>query len=158
MCDEDPKPGPSKSVEKETKNENMTLAEYLSLPENQAANLVMPLSWCPHLETIKKEFKLEDFDIKRKCKTCENEGENWICLCCHQVYCSRYVNEHMVFHSIESEHLVTISFSDISCWCYGCDDYVDNDILYEMKNALHKKKFNGEEMPKKTQNEVFFLE
>ena len=43
----------------------------------------------------------------------------------------------MVIHSAENQHLVTLSFSDISVWCYGCDDYVDNDVLYKMKNALH---------------------
>ena len=78
------------------------------------------------------------------------QGENWICLVCHKVFCSRYVNEHMVIHSAEAQHLVTLSFSDISVWCYGCEDYVDNECLYEMKNALHKNKFNGEEMPKKS--------
>ena len=30
------------------------------------------------------------------------------------------------------------------------EDYVDNECLYEKKNALHKKKFDGEEMPKKS--------
>ena len=58
----------------------------------------------------------------------------------------------MVIHSAENQHLVTLSFSDISVWCYGCDDYVDNDILYKMKNALHRNKFDGEEMPRKTSN------
>ena len=65
------KPGPSKP--KET---NMTLAEYLSLPENQNANLVQPLSWCPHLETITKEFCPKDFDVKRPCEICENGVRN----------------------------------------------------------------------------------
>ena len=52
---------------------DMTLAEYLSLPENQNANLVMPLSWCPHLESINKDFAVEDFDVKRPCEVCNNE-------------------------------------------------------------------------------------
>ena len=139
-------PGPSKEPVK-----NMTLAEYLSLPENQGANLVMPIAWCPHLETVSKNVTEDLFDVKRKCENCDNEGENWICLSCHKVFCSRYVNEHMVFHSVETEHLVTLSFSDISVWCYGCEDYVDNELLYEMKNALHKNKFKCD-MPKPTLN------
>ena len=53
MCDEDPKPGSSKEIHSQddsTKDiQNMTLAEYLALPENKNANLVQPLSWCPHL-------------------------------------------------------------------------------------------------------------
>ena len=63
------KPGPSKAKE----TSNMTLAEYLSLPENQNANLVQPLAWCPHLETITKEFSIKDFDVKRPCEVCKNE-------------------------------------------------------------------------------------
>ena len=114
----------------------------------------MPLSWCPHLDSVRKNFKVEEFDIHRKCKTCDNEGENWICLCCHMVFCSRYVHEHMVIHSTESNHLVALSFSDISVWCYGCDDYVDNAQLYEMKNALHKNKSAGDEMPKAVENSI----
>src|SRR6056300_1187740 len=120
MEGDDPKPGPSKPKDPEN---HMTLAEYMSLPENQNANLVMPLEWCPHLESIKKDFQLQDFDVMKKCKSCENVGENWICLVCHDVFCSRYVNQHMVSHHAESDHCITISFSDLSCWCYGCDDY-----------------------------------
>ena len=146
MSGDEPVPGPSK----EASQNNINLVEYLSLPENQGANLVVPLSWCPHLETITKQLSEKLFDVKRKCENCENEGENWICLVCHRVFCSRYVKEHMLFHSIESEHLVTLSFSDISVWCYGCEEYVDNELLYKMKNLLHKNKFDGEEMPNKS--------
>ena len=142
--DEEPRPGPSK----EKDAENMTLAEYLSLPENQGANLVVPLTWCPHLETVTKDFDEALFDVQRKCENCDNVGENWICLVCHRVFCSRYVQEHSLFHSLESEHVVTLSFSDISVWCYACNDYIDNDDLYQMKNALHKNKFDGVSMPR----------
>ena len=146
--DEEPRPGPSREKDASKNVENMTLAEYLSLPENQGANLVVPLTWCPHLETVTKDFDEALFDVKRKCENCDNVGENWICLVCHRVFCSRYVQEHSLFHSLESEHVVTLSFSDISVWCYACNDYIDNDSLYQMKNALHKNKFDGVSMPK----------
>lgn len=143
----DPQAGPSKI------NETMTLSEYLSLPENQDASLVMPLSWCPHLEenvdVLTQNLNMVDFDVKRKCENCDNVGENWICLICHQVYCSRYVKEHMVVHSTEHQHVLALSFSDLSVWCYGCEDYVDNELLYPVKNALHQNKFDGEAMPRK---------
>ncbi len=147
MSDQHQRPGPSNSSDAEKPAASMTLAEYLSLPENKNANLVMPKSWCEHLETINKEFKEEDLTVKRPCENCENVGENWICLVCYKVMCSRYVNEHMLFHSVETEHKVTLSFSDISVWCYGCEDYVDNELLYPMKNALHIDKFK-EPMPR----------
>ena len=48
---------------------------------------------------------------------------------------------------MEKEHLMALSFSDLSVWCYCCDNYVDNIRLYDVKNAAHKDKF-GEEMLK----------
>ena len=42
---------------------------------------------------------------------------------------------------------MALSFSDLSVWCYCCDNYVDNIKLYDVKNAAHKDKF-GEEMIK----------
>ena len=41
-----------------------------------------------------------------------------------------------------------MSFSDLSVWCFDCDSYVDNQVLYKVKNLAHKDKFNGEEMLK----------
>ena len=69
-----------------------------------------------------------------------------ICLVCREVFCSRYVNEHMVVHNSTSGHQLAISMADLSVWCYACDYYVDNAKLFPAKNALHKSKF-GEEMP-----------
>lgn len=37
--------------------------------------------------------------FSEKCKDCGNAGENWICLECKMVYCSRYVKCHMVNHN-----------------------------------------------------------
>ena len=46
---------------------------------------------------------------------------------------------------METEHFLALSFSDLSVWCYCCDNYVDNIRMYDVKNAAHKNKF-GEEM------------
>ena len=43
--------------------------------------------------------------------------------------------------------MMALSFSDLSVWCYCCDNYVDNEKLYSIKNAAHRDKF-GEEMMK----------
>ena len=45
------------------------------------------------------------------------------------------MNEHMLMHGVTEEHLMCLSFSDLSVWCYGCDHYVDNMVSYEM--VLH---------------------
>ena len=47
---------------------------------------------------------------------------------CFQVFCSRYVNEHMVLHGVEANHLLSLSFLDLSVWCYGCESYVHNEV------------------------------
>ena len=54
------------------------------------------------------------------CKTCFNL----------KVFCSRFVNEHMLMHSLEAGHLMCLSYSDLSVWCYGCDQYVDNEVKF----------------------------
>ena len=45
-------------------------------------------------------------------------------------------------------NLSDLSCSDLSVWCFDCDSYVDNKVLYDVKNLAHKDKFNGEEMLK----------
>ncbi|KAI4795506.1 hypothetical protein KUCAC02_031370 [Chaenocephalus aceratus] len=107
--------------------------------------VVDPLSWCPHLDVV-KPLPPAGIDIFQSCKDCGSEAENWICLTCYQVFCGRYVNEHMVTHGVVSEHPMVLSFCDLSVWCYLCEAYVHNQILYEAKNSAHCAKF-GEEIP-----------
>lgn len=45
-----------------------------------------------------------------------------------QVFCGRYINEHMVTHGVVSEHPVVLSFSDLSAWCYLCEAYVHHQV------------------------------
>ena len=61
-------------------------------------------------------------DLMKPCGSCENVGENWLCLMCSVVFCSRYVKSHMVEHnSKEPSHMLALSFMDLSVWCYDCD-------------------------------------
>ncbi|XP_071314891.1 histone deacetylase 6 [Trachinotus anak] len=107
--------------------------------------VVDPLSWCPHLDAV-KPLPPSGIDVSLLCQDCGSGAENWTCLTCYQVFCGRYVNEHMVTHGAVSEHPVVLSFSDLSVWCYLCEAYVHNQILFEAKNAAHCAKF-GEEIP-----------
>ncbi|XP_061591691.1 histone deacetylase 6 isoform X2 [Cololabis saira] len=107
--------------------------------------VVDPLSWCPHLDAV-KPLPPSGVDVSLPCQDCGSDAENWICLSCYQVFCGRYVNEHMVVHGVVSEHPMVLSFSDLSVWCYMCESYVHNQILFEVKNAAHFTKF-GEEIP-----------
>ncbi|CAJ1085668.1 histone deacetylase 6 isoform X1 [Xyrichtys novacula] len=107
--------------------------------------VVDPLPWCPHLDAV-KPLPPSGIDVFQLCQDCGSEAENWICLTCYQVFCGRYVNEHMVTHGVVAEHPVVLSFCDLSVWCYLCESYVHNQILFEAKNATHFAKF-GEEIP-----------
>ncbi|TRY79116.1 hypothetical protein TCAL_06597 [Tigriopus californicus] len=142
-----PEPGPSKPQGQGAGMPPQTLADILADSENANANLVMPKPWCEHLKTNVTQKPWTEVSLKDPCQTCGNVGENWLCLICQEVHCSRYVQEHMLFHSIENHHLMSVSFSDLSAWCYGCEEYIDNPCLYDIKNKLHVQKF-GIEMPK----------
>ncbi|XP_017324157.1 histone deacetylase 6 isoform X1 [Ictalurus punctatus] len=107
--------------------------------------VVDPLAWCPHLESV-RAVPAGGIDVFRPCEECGAETENWICLCCYKVLCGRFVNEHMVAHGQLSSHPLVLSFADLSVWCYSCESYVHNKVLYEAKNAAHLAKF-GEEIP-----------
>lgn len=52
----------------------------------------------------------------------------------------------MVHHGEEENHPLTLSFSDLSVWCYPCDSYVHNDALLVPKRAAHVSKF-GVDLP-----------
>lgn len=107
--------------------------------------VVDPLSWCPHLDAV-KPLPPSGIDVFQSCQDCGSDAENWTCLTCYQVFCGRYVNEHMVTHGVVAEHPMVLSFCDLSVWCYLCEAYVHNQILFEVKNAAHCAKF-GEEIP-----------
>ena len=70
-------------------------------------------------------------DLAKPCGSCENVGENWLCLMCSVVFCSRYVKSHMVEHnSKEPSHMLALSFMDLSVWCYDCDSCKFILLLY----------------------------
>jgi histone deacetylase 6 len=48
----------------------------------------------------------------------------------------------MVVHGATTEHKVVLSYADLSVWCYGCDAYIDNELLLPHKNAAHISKFS----------------
>ncbi|ESN96599.1 hypothetical protein HELRODRAFT_95510 [Helobdella robusta] len=106
---------------------------------------VQPLDWCPHLDLIKDnttQFPARQLNTKSPCTLCEDETENWLCLTCLQVYCSRFVNGHMLEHFHASNHPLALSYADLSVWCYPCDSYVDNEIIRPVKASAYFDKFH----------------
>ncbi|CAG9316414.1 unnamed protein product [Blepharisma stoltei] len=105
---------------------------------------VHPKYDCPHLtdENFNRDISFySEVTIKSPCADCSNVGENWVCLKCGQVKCSRYVQEHMLMHAIETSHGISLSFSDLSFWCYKCDSYISSPELKEILKAFQTKKF-----------------
>lgn len=90
--------------------------------------------------------KIVEINTNVPCEECASPRENWICLHCFRTLCGRYVGEHMLYHHLDTEHPLTLSFSDLSVWCYKCESYIDNPMLYKYKNMAHVSKFGGEEM------------
>lgn len=82
-------------------------------------------------------------------------GENWWCLKCGGIYCSRYVNGHGVKHYYEQqhqhqkeeEHCVMIGLADLSVWCHSCGSYLEtqhNKRLSSILQRLQDIKFRDE--------------
>lgn len=101
---------------------------------------VEPKSDCSHVQLLLNTASLH-MDMSKPCGSCGNVGENWLCLLCSVVMCSRYVNSHMVEHnSKEPGHMLVLSFSDLSVWCYDCDSYVSSPQLQPILEAAELAK------------------
>lgn len=121
------------------------IGSLLSDSEEATLFAVTPLSWCPHLETGVKPLPSEGLNVSALCQTCSGGTENWVCLTCYQVFCGRYINQHMIEHGKQVDHPLVLSYADLSVWCYGCEQYIHNEVVLPAKRAAHFSKF-GEEM------------
>ena len=100
---------------------------------------VHPKRDCPHVETIDVDGVCGRFNnqvLEKPCQTCSDAAENWLCLQCEGIFCSRYVNGHMVAHNEDVDHVVALSFSDASVWCYACDSYIISPSVERLTRKL----------------------
>jgi hypothetical protein len=96
-----------------------------------------PIKECPHCVpgvNIAPIEEFKDLTVTTPCKDCDHCVENWVCLKCKVICCSRYVNSHMVMHYESTKHPIALSFSDFSFWCYECDNYVVSKYLNHVKH------------------------
>lgn len=111
---------------------------------------VEPKRDCPHLSEhfhSDKAPTVNTLNISAPCVSCGSALENWICLTCFGVRCSRYMpGKHQAKHFDESGHAIGVSFSDGSVWCYICDSYITHPTLREFLKTLGEVKF-GKEVP-----------
>jgi len=100
------------------------------------------------------------------CRDCGDSSENWLCLGCGGVFCSRFVHGHMQAHVVScsgeglrpvasasssstvdpsstssARHCLALSLSDLSCWCAACDCYVKSALMYPAQDMLYFAKF-----------------
>lgn len=78
-------------------------------------------------------------------------GENWVCLQCGVVRCSRYINGHGVMHYEETllqdagpdsaGHCIAASLADLSVWCHACSAYLRHAELDPLIQKLEELKF-----------------
>ncbi|KAF8661114.1 hypothetical protein HU200_057220 [Digitaria exilis] len=117
-----------------------------------AAGWVEARTSCPHLGTL---LPAGAVDVTRvpppdsPCSRCHHPAENWLCLICKDVLCSRFINKHMLCHYQEIGHCLALSFSDLSVWCFACDSYLDVQAIAELRpvyEVAHLLKF-GERPP-----------
>ncbi|KAL7002890.1 hypothetical protein U1Q18_004049 [Sarracenia purpurea var. burkii] len=67
------------------------------------------------------------------CNRCQHPNENWLCLCCKDVLCSRFINKHMLEHYQETNHCLALGYSDLSVWCFSCDAYLDAQVIVTLR-------------------------
>jgi uncharacterized UBP type Zn finger protein len=95
--------------------------------QKQIGFAVEPITDCPHIPS--SIVKGESYFTP--CQACQDTKENWQCLSCNSVYCSRYCQGHMKQHVTENpNHSVCVSYSDLSVWCYICDNYITHKVSF----------------------------
>jgi len=119
---------------------------------------------CPHLDLGKPLLRPEDLRFDNACIHGCKGSENWVCLTCGESRCGRYMKKHSIEHwcltkkneeavvtIAESSkgheclgHFVTLSFSDLSVWCYECEAYVDHERLKPLVKRMESLKFGTE--------------
>jgi uncharacterized UBP type Zn finger protein len=141
---------------------------------------VVPIDNCPHLEghvkmtvsdlddafdpsstccsyedaTIKGVIGKAKADVDNDTGKCPS-SENWFCLECGVLRCSRYVNGHAIMHWEDTKtanidtplvgHCVAISLTDLSVWCYECGAYVTHPSLGPLLEKMEDQKFRNSE-------------
>jgi NAD-dependent deacetylase sirtuin 2 len=89
----------------------------------------------------------EDVDDEGPPESCPI-GENWLCLECGSVRCSRYVNGHGLHHWEDTKtdenpygHCIAVSLADLSVWCHLCSAYLKHPTLQPLVQQLEQMKF-----------------
>ena len=135
------------------------------IEEADMGGAVAPKLDCPHVHAnynkavVDEKLKMASLrpGLLHPCVKCESTKENWICLCCGEIACSRYVNTHSEEHWMSrliaesgaegdggSHHTLSLSFSDLNVWCYECGEYIKNPAIIDTLYLAESVKFDKE--------------
>lgn len=124
---------------------------FIETPGSEDFFAIDPRTDCPHLKedhyshlnsflqaSLSNYKKVSPFNVfcEMKCEDCPEKFENWLCLECNLVFCSRYKQAHMAKHNDKSKHSPAFSFSDGSFWCYECDSYITDNRLAKLRKVF----------------------
>ena len=124
-------------------NNNNKIATPEPVEQPGGGFAVYPKTDCPHVEQLAISELV--VDVGAPCSACGDTSENWLCLNCGNVGCSRYVKGHMAEHMTTAcKQGICASFRDFSFWCYACDSYIVHSKLAPIKRALNYSKFGDE--------------
>uniref|UniRef100_A0A1I8FWY1 Protein MIX23 n=2 Tax=Macrostomum lignano TaxID=282301 RepID=A0A1I8FWY1_9PLAT len=112
------------------------VASLLGLPPLQ-----LPKQLVPNPSHVTRIADGRGVDARAVCQTCSDGSENWLCLACLETHCGRYVSKHMLSHSESTGHVIALSFSDLSVWCYHCDSYIVSPVVEPFIAAAARSKF-----------------
>lgn len=128
------------------------MAKGLSEDFGKFGYAIEPLTTCPHeAATPPYAFALPATTyLHRPCLMCADTTENWVCMCCHKVMCSRYVNAHMAEHAATGDCTYAVSFSDLSAWCFECNSYITSPRIDAFLMDIRAAKFADREQEDET--------
>ncbi|EPS71078.1 hypothetical protein M569_03681, partial [Genlisea aurea] len=118
--------------------------ETWSFPDGSESGWVEARTYCDHLSTLSSDL-IHIPPPDTPCARCEDPRENWLCLSCNRVFCSRFVNKHMLeHHQLHRPHTIALSYRDLSVWCFTCEAYLDARVIPSLRPAyetVHVMKF-----------------
>ncbi|KAM3761052.1 hypothetical protein ACB098_01G238100, partial [Castanea mollissima] len=94
--------------------------------------LVETRTSCDHLASLSSDLAhIPTPDTP--CYRCQDPNDNWLCLCCKFVLCSRYVNKHMMQHFQQSNHCLALDYRDLLVWCFSCNAFLDAQVIMQLQ-------------------------
>ncbi|XP_050363915.1 uncharacterized protein LOC126782662 [Argentina anserina] len=112
--------------------ENPIAEDDLDLIYGAESGWVEARTCCDHLASLSSDL-VHIPTPDTHCNRCQHPSENWLCLCCKEVLCSRFVNKHMLQHYQQIHHCLALSYSDLSVWCFSCDAYLDAQLIPQLQ-------------------------